>query len=203
MRRRMRPRRAIWLGLLAMTLLAATSAEANAPRVTEGDAQAVFEAFGNGGWGVVLNGGTVEEGAPSDFLQDSMARISPAALWNGRHFCSLDWHVISVAANEGNPAGGTRTNQELRDTLSQIGFLITLDGALLDIETTAIKRTTNPERIGAVEAFYITAGRVLAPDDLSVGQHSLQFTGTRPGRPPMVMPAITFFIDAPEEGVCA
>jgi opacity protein-like surface antigen len=188
--------------LLALALLVAAGAQANAPRVTQGDAQAVFEAFGNGGWGVVLNGGNVEEGAPSDFLQDSMARISPAAQWNGRHFCSLDWHVISVAANEGNPLGGSRTNEELRETLSQIVFLITLDGALLDIDTTAIKRTTNPERIGAVEAFYITAGRVMAPEDLAVGQHSVQFTGIRPGRPPMVMPAITFFIDAPGTGTC-
>jgi hypothetical protein len=192
-----------WLGLLAIALMFAASAQANAPRVTQGDAQAVFQAFGNGGWGVVLNGGTVEEGAPSDFLQDSMARISPAAQWNGRHFCSLDWHVITVAANEGNPVGGSRTNEELRETLSQIVFLITLDGALLDIETTAIKRTTNPERIGAVEAFYVTAGRVMAPEDLAVGQHSVQFTGVRPGRPPMVMPAITFFIDAPGVGTCA
>jgi hypothetical protein len=189
--------------LLALALLVAAGAQANAPRVTQGDAQAVFEAFGNGGWGVVLNGGNVEEGAPSDFLQDSMARISPAAQWNGRHFCSLDWHVISVAANEGNPLGGSRTNEELRETLSQIVFLITLDGAPLDIETTAIKRTTNPERIGAVEAFYVTAGRVMAPEDLAVGQHSVQFTGVRPGRPPMVMPAITFFIDAPGVGTCA
>ena len=199
----MRYRSTVWLGVIAIVLLSAASAQATSPRVTEGDAQAVFQAFGNGGWGIVLNGGNVEQGAPSDFLQDSMARISPAAQWNGRHFCSLDWHVISVAANEGNPIGGSRTNEELRETLSQITFLITLDGALLDIETTAIKRTTNPERIGAVEAFYITAGRVMAPEDLAVGQHSVQFTGIRPGRPPAVVPSVTFFIDAPEVGTCA
>ena len=185
-----------------MTLLLGVDAQANSPRVTRGDAQAVFEAFGNGGWGIVLNGGNVEQGAPSDFLPDAMARISPAAQWNGRHFCSLDWHVISAAANEGNPLGATRTNSELRETLEGIIFRITLDGALLNTMTTAVKRTTNPERIGAVEAFYVNAGTVMAPEDLAIGPHSVQFTGIRPGRPPQVMPAITFFIDAPGTGTC-
>jgi hypothetical protein len=188
--------------VLAASLLFGVAAQANAPRVTRGDAQAVFEAFTNGGWGVVLNGGTIEEGAPSDFMVDSMARISPAAQWNGRHFCGLDWHVINVAANEGNPAGGTRTNSEMREALEQTVFRITLDAALLDTTTTAVKRTTNPERIGAVEAFAIVAGKLMAPEDLAVGQHSVQFTGIRPGAPPQVMPPVTFFIDAAGTGTC-
>ena len=156
----------------------------------------------NGGWAVVLNGGTVQEGAPTDFRVGATARINPAPQWNGRHFCSLDWHVISVAAIEGNPIGGTRTNNEIIETLSQIIVLITLDGTLLDTDTTAIKRTTNPENRGYVEAFSVSIGKVMAPEDLSVGQHSLQFTGIRPGQPPMVMNPITFFIDAPEGGTC-
>jgi hypothetical protein len=189
--------------LLVVTLILGVNAHANSPRVTRGDAQAVFEAFGNGGWASVLNGGGLEEGAPTDFLPDAMARISPMAQWNGRHFCSLDWHVISVAANEGNPPGGTRTNRELRETLEGIVFRITLDGALLDTTTTAVRRTANPERIGAVEAFYIDAGKLMAPEDLAIGPHSLQFTGLRTGRPPQVMPTITFFIDAPGTGTCS
>ena len=121
---------------------------------------------------------------------------------NRRHFCSLDWHVISVAVVEGNPAGGSRTNNEIIETLSQIVVLITLDGTLLDTETTAIKRTTNPGNRGYVEAFDVMVGKVMAPEDLTVGQHSLQFTGMRPGQPPMVMSPITFFIDAPGVGAC-
>jgi hypothetical protein len=89
----------------AMLLLVPASAQANAPRVTRGDAQAILQAQGNGGWAVILNGGIVEEGAPSDFMFDSMARIAPQAGWNGRHFCSLDWHVINVPAVEGNAVG--------------------------------------------------------------------------------------------------
>jgi hypothetical protein len=194
---------AVYLVLLALALLVAASAQANAPRVTQGDAQAVFAAFNNGGWAILLNGGTVEEGAPADFLPpDTMARISPLAAWNGRHFCSLDWHVVGTAAVEGNAAGGTRTNQEIFQTLSQIQFEYTLDGAPLDTMRTAIARMLNPELRGLVEAYSVQEAKVVAPADLSVGQHSLQFTGFRPGRPPMVMPAITFFIDPPGKGAC-
>jgi hypothetical protein len=52
----------------------------------------------------------------------------------------------------------------------------------------AIKRTTNPQLRGYVEAFYVVEGKVMVPEDLSVGQHSLQFTGLRPGQPPSLPP---------------
>ena len=113
---------------------------------------------------------------PTDFLPGSIARINPAPQWNGRHFCSLDWHVISVALIEGNPVGGSVTNQEIFDALSQRVPFMTLDGALLDTERTANKRTTNPENRGFVEAFSVSIGKVMAPEDLAVGQHSLQLT---------------------------
>ena len=78
----------------------------------------------------------------------------------------------------------------------------TLDGAPLDTTTTAVKRMTNPGLRGFVEAFSVITGRVMAPEDLSVGQHSLFASGMRPGRPPTPMGPITFFIDAPETGTC-
>jgi hypothetical protein len=195
------PGSVISICVLALVLFAPAIVQASAPRVTRGDAEAILQAQGGGGWMVRLNGGTLE-GAPSDFLQDSLARISPAAAWNGRHFCSLDWHVINVAAIEGNAAGGTRTQLEIREFLSQIEIDINLDGAPLDTVRLAVKRFLNPELRGLVEAYSVTEGRVMAPEDLSVGQHWVQFTGHRPGQPPMVMPPITFFIDAPGVGIC-
>ncbi len=196
-------RTVIFMVFLAMALVAG-NAHANPDRVTEGDAHAVFRAFPSGGWAVLLNGGMMEEGAPSDFLQDSMVRISPSAPWNGRHFCSLDWHVINVVAIEGNPPGGTRTNSEIRETLARIQFAITLDGVRLETIRTAIARTLNPELRGFEEAYFVQEGRIMAPEDLSVGQHSVQFTGVGrvPGQPPMVLPPVTFFIDAAGEGTC-
>jgi hypothetical protein len=188
--------------LVTMVVLLGAGGAHAARRVTQGDARAVLEAFAAGGWAVVLNGGTVVERAPADFDVDSMARIFPNAQWDGRRFCSLDWHVVSVTLIEGNPAGGSRTNTEIFEALSQRTPLITLDGALLDTERTAAKRFTNPEFRGFVEAFYVSIGALMAPEDLWVGQHSTQFTGIRPGQPPIVMPPVTFFIDAPGEGAC-
>ncbi|MER5912330.1 hypothetical protein ABT124_18005 [Streptomyces sp. NPDC001982] len=180
-----------------------TPASANATRVTRGDAEAVFQAQGNGGWGVRLHGG-VQEGAPSDFFPDSMARINPMPAGPGseRHFCSLDWHVINVLAVEGNAAGQSRTNTEIREALAQRDPEIRLDGAPLETKRTAIKRTTNPANRGFVEAFYFSQGRVMAPEDLSVGQHSVQLIGHRTGQPPEIFDPVTFFIDAPGQGTC-
>ena len=187
--------------VLAMVLLVPGTARANAPRVTEGDARAIFEAFANGGWAERLGDGMLE-GAPADFMSNSMARITYMPAWNGRHFCSLDWHVISVAAIDGNAVGQSRTNEEIRDYLSRIELDLRLDGAPLDTLRTAIKRTTNPGFRGLVEAFFVQEGQVIAPEGLSIGQHSLQFTGRRPGQPPNVFPPIYFFIDAAGQGVC-
>jgi hypothetical protein len=70
-------------------------------------------------------------------------------MWSGRHVCALDWHVINVAAIEGNAVGQSRTNAEIRDLLSQIELDITLDGAPLDTTRTAIARFLNPELPGS------------------------------------------------------
>lgn len=184
-----------------MVLLLAVSAQANAPRVTEGDAQAVFQAFPNGGWAVRLHAERIE-GAPADFFPDSKARISPLPLWNGTHFCSLDWHVIDLVVFDGNAQGESRTNKEIQEFLSGIEMVHTLDGAPLDTTRTAVKRFLNPERFGYVEAFFAHEGRVMAPEDLSVGQHSLQVTILSPGGEPEVAPPITFYIDASGTGTC-
>jgi len=52
--------------LLAVALagLAASSAGADSARVTKGDAQAVLDAFGNGGWAVLQHSTTIM-GAPA------------------------------------------------------------------------------------------------------------------------------------------
>jgi hypothetical protein len=192
--------KATWLALAVAALALAAPVQANAPRVTRGDAQAILEAFENGGWAVFLHGEVVE-GAPADFRPDSLARIYALGA-NGKHHCSLDWHVINVAAIEGNVEGGSRTTAEIHDFLSRTKLTFTLDGAPLETTRTAIKRFLNPELRGLVEAWWVSEGQVLAPDKLSIGQHTIQFTGQRPGRPPNVMPAITFFIDAAGEGAC-
>ena len=120
--------------------------------------------------------------------------------------------ALAAAALDG--ASASRSVSRLVDTSARLtgadplglGLLTFADPLLLsaplDTTTTAVKRMTNPEQRGFVEAFSVQAGRVMAPEDLSVGQHSLRALGTRPGRSPTPMGPITFFIDAPGEDAC-
>ena len=178
------------------------TADRASERVTRGDAQAVLEAFGGGGWAIRLNAPVIE-GAPADFMPDSKARISPSALYSGRHYCALDFHVISVAIVEGNAEGETLSNQEIMDRIAARNVEIFLDGAPLVTERTTPRRTTNPGFREFVEAFYVQQGRIMAPEDLSPGPHNLRAIGNRFGFPPQVIGDIVFVIDAPGTGACA
>ena len=184
------------IGLIASTA-APTSANANATRVTRGDAEAVFQAAFNGGWAIRLNQGEIE-GAPEDFMADGLVRISPATMFNNKHYCALDWHVISVATIEGNRPGESMSNQEIWDRLAARQVTFQLDGSPLPVERTMPRRTTNPEQRGFYEAFDVNTGRVMAPEELSAGQHNLIGFGNLAG----VIGNITFHIDAPGTGVC-
>lgn len=194
-------RTAILSAVVLTGMLGATIAYANAPRVTKGDAEAIFQAFGGGGWAVRLHSGAVQ-GAPADFSPQSLARISPVAAWDGKHFCVLDWHVINLALFMGNGPGDTLTNTEIRDILSGWSTQFTLDGTLLQTERTSPRRFLNPKRFGAVELIYINEGRIMSPEELAVGEHTLQATALSVGDPPQDVGTITFYIDAAGTGTC-
>jgi hypothetical protein len=77
-----------------------------------------------------------------------------------------------------------------------------LDGALEKTQT-AVKPNLNPEALGLTEAWAFTAGRLMAPEDLSLGSHThtlrvviTDFTGV------VADSQITFFVDAAETGAC-
>ena len=177
------------------------AAERTSERVTRGDAQAVFQAFGGGGWAIRLNASVIE-GAPADFMPDSKARISPMAAFNGRHYCALDFHVISVAILEGNAEGETLGNQEMIDRIADRRVEFFLDGAPLETKRTSPRRTTNPVARGFVEAFFVQEGRIMAPEDLAPGQHTLKSIGNRFGFPPQTIGDIVFIIDPAGSGTC-
>ena len=191
---------AVAMGSVLALAVGPTSLEAAGPRVTRGEAQAVFEAFSGGGWAISLHYETME-GAPSDFLPDAIVRISVGSGFNGLHYCALDWHVIHVALNEGNLAGETRTNSELMEALANRNVELKLDGTILATTRTAARRSLIPNR-GFTEAFFVNIGRVMAPEDIAVGQHTLVGTGFRPGLPPQTIGTTNFFIDAAGTGAC-
>lgn len=160
-------------------------------RVTHGDAQAVLQAFGNGGR-AVLRHSAVAEGAPADFL-GSHGSIRPfsGSAWDGAHFSADDWHVILIADIEGGDT--SFTHQQATDLMDPLSVAFVLDGGPLPTTRTAIKQFANPQAFGLDVAFYFQQGRVMAPADLAVGSHVLSVeisgpTGT-------LQDHITFFID--------
>jgi hypothetical protein len=164
------------------------------PRATKGDAEAVLEAFGGGGW-AILRHNKVVEGAPAQGTADSRVAIRPFANWNGRHFCELDWHVILVADVE--PVDAASTPKDAHAAIENLTVTFTLDGAPLPVSRTAVKRFLNPQRFDLDEAFYAQWGRIMSPGELSVGAHTLSvvFEG-------QALPEITFFVDAAGTGAC-
>ena len=182
--------------LVAVALLAGSPAGANSPRVTRGDAQAIFQAFPNGGWAVLLHSPTTQ-GAPADV--NIRGQIRPLPIADGRHFCAEDWHVILLALVFGGDASFTRQDAVAIANTLTVSF--TLDGAPLPTTRTAIKPFLAAEEFGLETAYAFQQGRIMAPTDLSVGSHQLVVTILEPGFPPDTG-GITFFIDTAGTGAC-
>lgn len=170
-------------------------------RITRGDVEAVLNAFGGGGWAVLLHSKTAE-GAPADFL-GSHGSIRPFAgsPWDGAHFCGEDWHVILIADIEGGDASFTHDDAESIMNGLEVSF--TLDGAPLPTTRTAIKRFLNPEQFGFQVAYYFQQGQIMSPTDLSVGSHTLDVTIVDASGQQSLQDGITFVVDAPGTGACA
>jgi hypothetical protein len=175
-------------------------------RITRGDVEAVFNAGGTGGRVIRVKKGETAVAAPVDFV-GSHGAIRPFPDWDNRHFCAEDWHLIVVAGIDGGNASFRREQAEA--SANQVTFDFTLDGDLLATERTTIKPFLHPETIEVPEgeekverAFFFQEGRIMSPDDLSVGRHELLLTQTGPDPGQVEQFEITFFIDAPGTGAC-
>lgn len=182
--------------IAAGTLLTATPANAATPRVTRGEAIAVFQAALNGGRAMV-NHSPVSLGAPSDLDRRATIRPLIGEGFDGMHYCAEDWHVILLA----DVGGGDRSyrRQDFDVFTAHDVIVLRLDGGELPTTRTATKHVNNPLPPDEIE-FGFQQGRVMAPEELSVGAHSLDATLTFP--PDTIELHITFFIDAPGTGVC-
>ena len=166
----------------AGSLLLALPAQAASTRITQGDAQQVFQGVG-----------------PADVL-GSRGAIRPhqGSPWDGAHFCAEDWHVTLLTWTEGGDTSFTRSDAER--IMSGIVVSFRLDGAVLQTTRTAIKPVLDPERFGVQKAYFFNQGRIMSPADLSVGQHELGVSITDPTG--TFDDGITFFIDAAGTGAC-
>ena len=196
---RVRQRACIAVLLFALVGSAASIAGANSSRSTEGDARAVLNAFGNGGW-AILGHSPTSMGAPAAGLVGSATVIRPFAFFNGRHYCVLDWHVAVIAWIDGGDRAFTR--QDAEGSLGQIVQTFWVDGAPVETERTPIKRfLRDTSAFGFAEAYYFQEGRLLAPDDLAVGTHtirvqSIDSTGV------IFDNTVTVHVDAAGTGAC-
>lgn len=169
-------------------------------RITRGDTEAVLNAFGTGGRVILRHKGETAQAAPADFL-GSHGSIRPfqGSPWDGRHFCAEDWHVILVAWIDGGD--GSFDHQQAEASLDPVTVSFTLDQSPLATTRTPIKPFHNPEAFDMERAWYFQQGKVMAPADLSVGQHELSVRFTDPTGLDE-SDGIIFFIDAAGTGVC-
>ena len=167
--------------------------------ITKGDAQAVFQAFGNGGR-AILQHSSVAEGAPADdFGSHGSIRPFAGSPWDAAHFCAEDWHVILIADFEGGDASFKQ--QDAEQIMDGLTVSFTLDGAPLAAERTAIKRFLDPAPFGLETAYYFQEGRIMSPSDLTVGDHTLNVEVSDPSGV-VFQSGITFTIDAAGTGAC-
>lgn len=172
--------------------------EASIDRVSRGDAEAVLHAFAGGGR-VILNNNVTDAGAPAD--SDVRASIRPFSdtIFDGRHYCSEDWHVILIAHISGDSPSWS--HQQAAAELDAITTQLSLDGASLSLERTALKRFLVPEPLGVAEAYYFQDGVILSPTGLTIGAHALEVT-VFDGPEVIFEDQITFYVDAAGTGAC-
>jgi hypothetical protein len=186
------------VAIAALLVMFPAAAIADGSRVTQGDAQAVFESFGNGGW-AILNQADVVQGAPADGGFTGLATIRPFNQWNGHHYCALDWHTLVFADIEGGDAEFQQTDAQA--IIAAVAVAFTLDGTSVATSQTAVKAFLNPERFGLTTAYYAQFGRVMAPSELTVGAHVIGVVQTFAGRT-IYKNKISIVVDAPGTGAC-
>jgi hypothetical protein len=103
--------------------------------------------------------------------------------------------VIIIAWFDGGDS--SFTHQQADASLNPLTSSFTLDDNRLQTTRTSISRFLDPQPFGFKEAYYFQEGKIMSPDDLSVGEHRLSVTSTdnTSGRR-IFHSSITFSIDA-------
>lgn len=191
----MRNARLLALVAVVIMLVVPGVATADAVRVTEGDANAVLQAFGNGGWTILLHAQVVE-GAPYDGVVQGLATIKPFKPFNNKHYCELDWHTLLLGDIEPGPLSAAEA------TISQMDVAFAVDGAPVSTVATAIKPFAAAELFGLETAYIRQWGHIFAPADLRPGRHSVSVVQTLP-EDEVFRNTIAIVVDAAGTGVCA
>jgi hypothetical protein len=186
-----------------------TDGEGRRP-VTQGDVRAQFEGGDGAGLVVILRTGLpgAAVAAPANLFEHS---IRPFGLWNGRHYCDTDWHLLVFAEIEAALEGEPRTTREQGvAVLERRSVDLYLDGTrLTNTQRTSIRQFIQGLAIQDDGTFrevshgwWFQTGAFFRPGELPVGPHTFSTTTTEPGTPDFVNGPITFHIDAAGTGSC-
>lgn len=175
-------------------------------RVLRGNAQAVFEE-GAGVGRLLRLRANVKFGTPGDLNIRASIRPFAGTVFDGHHYCAEDWHVILVAYfSDDSGRNSSFTKQDAENELNPLVINFTLDGEVLKgTKRTGVKNVPNaketfPPEDEITQAFFIQQGRLMSPQELDVGEHTLSFTAVGPDLDDA--DSITFFIDGPGAGAC-
>jgi hypothetical protein len=183
-------------------------------RVNRGDVRAQFEAHESAGLVIFIRGlfrgsGFSAVGAPPANLFEHSIR--PFDLWNGRHFCESDWHLLVFAEIAPPREGESITRQEGEAVLEPRSVDLYLDGTrLTNTERTSIRQlgqaiaVDDDGNVSEVSGsgWWFQTGAFFSPGELAVGSHTFSTTTTEPGTDNFVVGPITFHIDAAGTGSC-
>ena len=166
---------------LLVTLITAGPVAADRARWTRGDAQKVLNTY------------PVSGDQLGDQLQIGLDIRPFPEFYSQIPYCVEDWHVVALAYWEGEfvALGGqiVYTRDDVWDSLTSIEEQFYLDGELIDTVTMPIRPANTTFAREDMEAFLegefgsdfelgniwsVQWGQVLAPDELSVGDHNLE-----------------------------
>ena len=169
-----------------------SAASASSDRVSQGEAQAIFNAGLQGGSALLFTSPGRGFAAAADD-----ASIRPY-FENGNHYCVLDWHVIGLFVID---TGSSL--QEATASFEPLMLTFTLDGRALTTERTPVKAVAEPALLGADTAYSIQQGAIMSPSDLAVGSHTLVVTAFNPENPDDNGKLKTkFYVDPAGTGAC-
>lgn len=176
-----------------------TVALADSDRVTKGDVEAMFNAFTTGGRIIFFQDNGSAGLYASPISQVFTGAIRPLPQWDGGHFCVDDWHLIVLGAFEGGDL--SYKVQDAESSLSVLDLTFILDGVEILTDRTPIKRFLVTEHLGFDKAYGFQEGKILAPDEVAVGEHNLTVNIDDPVFGPFEL-AINFFIDDSDSEAC-
>lgn len=191
---------AIVVATVALILAVASPAWAREP-VTYGDVRAQFEAVGTGGAVIFTNKGFETAIPPASPFLHSIRPIK--SFFDGRRYCELDWHLVTITLGGSAEAFAVSTTQEARAIIENTQVTFKIDNVPVPAqESTAVKTFLN-SLLGGVpgESFWRAWGNFYAPAVLPVGSHSLSGSVTSPIGS-FRLDRITFHIDPAGQGAC-